>query len=111
MSPETMTRDEVSCLLYLETVCVDYSGLAQSVRMNKDDHEAIARFREAGLLEFGRVPARLLRRDETYPRDYWVTLTDAGWTLAHQLRRARAAKLSKRRLEIDALVAERRAQL
>lgn len=89
---EGMSRDERSCLLYLETCAVDAGGIVEGVRLNGADHAAIQRFADAGMLQFARVPARMLG---TGYRDTWthiVRFHDAAWVLAHQLRRQRGLR-------------------
>ena len=111
IDPETLTRDERSVLLYAETCCVDYGGLLESRRMNSNDLVALREFADAGILTFGRIPSDLLAPLADYGRapTHWITFTDAAWTLAHALRRARAAKPSKSRSRVDAALAERTA--
>lgn len=90
--PESMTRDERSCLVYLETCAVDAGGLVEGVRMNGEDHAAIARFSAAGLLRFERIPSSLLG---TGAKDSWthiVELLPDGWALAHRLRQGRVKR-------------------
>lgn len=87
MAAETMTKDEKSCLLYIETCCVDRGGLLEGCRLNAADHAAIGLFKTHGLLtRAGRIPAKLLKNSSTH----YAELSDAGWELAHQLRRWRA---------------------
>jgi len=106
ITPETITRDQRSILLYVETCAVDHGGLLEGIRMNADDHTAMAQLQHAGILKHGRVPGRLLG---TFQRNvtHWCDLTDAGWELAHQLRRACARKVSAARDKVDAYLAER----
>jgi hypothetical protein len=95
MTPEKMTKDERTCLLYLETCAVDYGGLVQGARMNKADHEACARFAELGLATIYRVPSRLFTTQSGQVNNHFVMMTEAGFALAHQLRRQRADRLQK----------------
>lgn len=87
ITPESMTRVERSVLLYAETTMVDYGGLMEGPRLNGDDHTALNRLQEAGMLTWGRVPGRLLGQFTSRHITHWVELTEAGWALAHQLRR------------------------
>jgi hypothetical protein len=94
MDTGTLTKDERSFLLYVETCCVDGGGLLVGVRMNAEDHAAAAKFVEAGLLaSFGRIPSALLGRSGSpQGATHYAELTDAGWLLAHTLRRERAKR-------------------
>lgn len=91
MNTQEMTRDESTCLLYLETVAVDNSGLVESVRMNDADWRACEKFGDLELIQYGRIKADKLG---TFVRQvtHWVVLTPAGFALAHQLRMERAAR-------------------
>jgi hypothetical protein len=92
MTPDTMTKDEKSCLVYLETCAVDYGGLAAGARMNSEDHAACKRFEELGLATVRRVPASLFTQQGSVTLNHFVVMTDAGFALAHELRKLRAAK-------------------
>lgn len=104
---KTMSRDEQTCLLYLETCAVDYDGFVESIRMNAADFAATEEFKRQGLVEFQRVPGAMLGSFSRKVTHY-VTFTPAGWALAHRLRIERAERglQSRRRKE----VAERHAQ-
>lgn len=88
--PQDLTKTERSALLYAETTLVDYGGLMEGKRLNGQDHDALNRLQSAGMLTWGRVPAKLLGsfiggRDITH----WVSFNDVGWQLAAQVRRER----------------------
>lgn len=95
MTPEQMTKDERTCLLYLETCAVDYGGLVQGARMNKADHDACERFAELGLATLYRVPSRLFTTQSGQVQNHFVIMTDAGFALAHKLRRQRSERMQK----------------
>jgi hypothetical protein len=108
MNIDSMTKDERSMLLYAESCAVDGSGLLVGQRMNAADMEALKKFKAAGLLDYGRIPARLITAGVRGITDtHWVTLTESGWNLAHLLRRKRALQLGPKRREIDQVLAER----
>ena len=106
LTPDTMTRDQRSILLYAESCAVEHGGLLEGIRMNKDDHAALDDLAQAGMLTWGRTPGKLLG---TFQRNvtHWCDLTEAGWALAFQLRRERAAKPNASRQKVDAYFAER----
>ena len=70
-----------------------------------DDYDTLA---DGGILTFGRIPGRLVGTFRR-PITHWCDLTEAGWALAHQLRRARAAKVEPTRAAINAVRAARAA--
>jgi hypothetical protein len=99
MDPQTMTKDERSCLVYLETCVVDASGLVQAQRMNQADFDAIKKFEAEGLLKFGRIPAILLRYNA--PNTHWCTFNPPAWELVSKLRQMRAQQIGPKRKAID----------
>lgn len=105
LTTETMTKDQRSCLLYVEACCVDNSGLLEPIRMNSADFDALEMFKEEGLLDFGRCPSK--SKAFAAGKMYWVTLHDKGWSLAHLLRGMRAGNIGPMRKEVDAMIAER----
>jgi len=106
ITSETITRDQRNILMYAETCAVDYGGLLEGIRMNAADLVALDQLEAAGILKHGRIPGKLLG---TFARSvsYWCDLTEAGWTLAYQLRRERAMKPNSARQTVDAVLAER----
>lgn len=91
-----MSKDERSCLLYVESCCVDKGGLLEGERMNAADHEALSKFRELGLVESGRIPFRLIAERPPHLRSkptHWARLSPEGWRLAHSFRTLRAEQL------------------
>ena len=106
LTVETITRDQRSILMYAETCAVDYGGLLEGIRMNKDDHAALDELAAAGILTWARIPGKMLgqfKRNATH----YCDLTEEGWALVHALRRARAAKPEPGRELVNAVLAER----
>jgi hypothetical protein len=89
---KNLTKTERSILLYAETCVVDYAGLLEGQRMNNDDIEVLKKFEAAGILKFGRIPARVLGSMVSRQCTHWVEFTEAAWNLAHALRRQMAEK-------------------
>lgn len=107
---DTLSKSERGILLYAETCLVDFGGLLEGRRMNNADIDALKKFQQAGVLEFGRIPLKTLGMLMKAGREptYWVTFNDASWALAHALRRHRAAQgNSGNRKMVDAALAER----
>jgi hypothetical protein len=102
----TLTRDEKSILLYAETCLVDRSGLLCGDRMNDADRAALAKFKAAGVLDYGRIPHKLVKR-EAVADTHWITFNDEAWAAAHALRRERAKQVCSQRRAINAALAER----
>lgn len=90
---ETMTKDEKSLLLYLETCAVDCSGKVQAVRMNSDDQKIVERWNAEGFVSYGRIASEDLNEYGSH----WCHLSDEAWALAAAERRARAERLWKQR--------------
>lgn len=91
MNTSDMTKDEMSCILYLETCAVDQGGLVEGIRMNAADYAACKKFVELNLIEFRRIPAALLGTFARQVTDM-VTFKPGGWVLAHRLRQERAER-------------------
>lgn len=107
LTPDTITREQRSILMYAETCAVEHGGLLEGIRMNADDHVALTQLAVEGILNYGRIPGKLLGTFKVRQATHWCDLTEAGWALAHQLRRARAAKPDAARQKVDAVLAER----
>ena len=105
-----LTRDEKSILLYAETCLVDGGGLMAGARMNEADIAALKKFRDGGILDFGRIPFHTIEKliQPAVPLTHWVTFHDRAWELAHALRRQRASNgQSPNRKKVDAALAEK----
>lgn len=101
-----LTKTDKSILLYAESCMVDYGGLLEGQRMNGEDIESLNKLRDAGILDYGRIPGRLMGKLPTERNvSYWVTLTDAGWLMSAQLRRERFRVTTARKAVDDALAA------
>lgn len=92
MKPETMSMNERSILLYLESRAVDAGGLCKAVHMNQDDFSDIEKLKAAGLVEFFRIPAALLGQGSDKAWTHWTRLSDAGFELAAACRKLRAVQ-------------------
>jgi hypothetical protein len=86
---QTMTKGQLSLLLYLETRAVDHSGRVNGAQMNKEDMDQARQWADEGFIGFGRI----VMKDHTPEGTHWVELSDAAWTAAHQERRARANRM------------------
>lgn len=102
-----LTRDERSCLLYLETRAVDEGGLCEGVRMNAADLEACQRFVADDLLDFSRIPACLLGTGGKSTWTHIVRFKPSGWALAHAARQSRAERLGPHSTEVVAELVQR----
>ena len=106
-----LTRDEKSILLYAETCLVDRGGLLEGMRMNEADMAALKKFKEAGALDFGRIPFKtistLIHPHNGGQFTHWVTFHEPAWQAAYALRRLRSQGNSSNRNKVDAAVAAR----
>jgi hypothetical protein len=89
-----LTKTQRSILLYAECCLVDRGGLLEGVRMNADDVNELKAFAQAGVLEFGRIPAALLKEGSVRAPipTHWVRFTDQAWELAAACRRLSAQR-------------------
>lgn len=84
-----LSKTQRSILLYAESCLVDHGGLLEGVRMNNADHAELAAFKADGLLDFGRIPGKLLGNGKTH----WVVFTEQAWALAAGCRKLRSEQL------------------
>ena len=93
--PATMSKEELSLLLFLETRAVDNGGLVATPHMNAADFDIIERWKQIGFIKFGRLTRESINnlRGSTH----WVELSDDAWRLAHEERRARYARIHAKR--------------
>lgn len=107
----TLSRDEKSVLLYAETCLIERGGLLEGMRMNEADIQALKKFKEAGSLDFGRIPSKtigtLIHPHNGGQYTHWVTFHEPAWQAAHALRRLRSQGNSSNRNKVDAALAER----
>lgn len=99
MKLDAMTKDERSLLLFFETCAVDQRGGVDGRRINDADREIAQRWNECGFVLFGRMSFKDVSRLHkiNVVRTDWCELSDEAWKLAHEERRARAARMAKDR--------------
>ena len=90
---DSMNKSERSLLLYFECASTDYGGKFESRRMNSDDFKIADKWKEIGLIDYGRI----CHQDIFNHLNHWVELSDKAWNLAHQERRARNKRLTEGR--------------
>jgi len=83
---DTMTEEERSLLLFLETQATDHGGCVKTIHMNKDDMGIAKQWNQEGFIKFGRICSR----DLSSFGSNWCLLSDEAWQLVHAERRARA---------------------
>lgn len=89
---DTMTSDERSLLLYLETRAVDHGGIVDTIHMNKEDMDIAKKWDKEGFVKFGRIKFHSITSAGTY----WCELSDEAWQLAHAERKAKCARIMSR---------------
>ena len=89
----TMTKDEQSLLLFLETCAVDHAGRVNVQHMNAKDMDSAQRWNKSGFVRFGRIVAA----DASRYGSHWCELSEPAWVAAHQYRKDRAARMLKAR--------------
>ena len=85
---DTLTKDERSLLLFMESRATDQSGRVKTVHMNEADMKIAERWNREGFVKFGRIASE----DLSEFGSHWCFLSDEAWTLAHAERKARAAR-------------------
>ena len=76
---KTMTKEERSLVLFLETQATDQGGRLQIIHMNKDDMEIVRQWNQEGFIKFGRIRSG----DISGFGSNWCLLSDEAWQLAH----------------------------
>jgi hypothetical protein len=90
---KSLTKDQKSLLLFLESRAVDHGGLVATEHMNGDDMLHAKNWNEIGFIGFGRLVANSISTLCTH----WVTLSEEAWQFAHAERRARNQRLFSKR--------------
>lgn len=80
----TMSKDERSLLVFLETELVNHGGKVDARHMNADDMAIARQWCSEGFIKFGRIKLHGI----TDNRTHWVEFSDEAWELAHAERRA-----------------------
>jgi hypothetical protein len=96
----TMSKDELSLLLYLETRAVDYGGRVDTRRIKDEDFVTAKHWDKDGFIIFKRRNGRVVTRDGS---SHQVTLSDEAWTLAHAERRTRCERITAKCKERESL--------
>ena len=94
---KTMSRDERSLLLFLETRQVDYGGRVNLQHMNKEDMEIAKKWDDEKFIGFGRIVVRNINLDGSS----WCKLSEEAFKLAHKERKARAKRMWENRTWIS----------
>lgn len=88
MEHSTLTRQELSLLLYLETRAVDHSGRVDSVHMNAEDFGIVERWNNDGFVSFGRISSKNCNSDGSH----WCQLSEDAWKIVGEELKARAKR-------------------
>ena len=84
---DTLTKDERSLLLFLESRATDQGGRVKTAHMNAADMTIAEGWHREGFVGFGRIASEDLSEFGTH----WCSLSDEAWALAAAERKARAA--------------------
>lgn len=95
MKLSTMTKDEKSLLLFLETCAVDRGGRVDTRRMNSTDRNIVDGWTILQFVRFGRICYADLSPDSD--TSDWVHLSEEAFRLAHEERKARAERMWDKR--------------
>jgi hypothetical protein len=90
---KTMTKDERSLLLFLETRAVDHAGRVDTRHMNSDDFEIAKRWDAEGFVNFGRIAFEHCNDRGSH----WCKLSPEAHQLCGEERAARAERTWKKR--------------
>lgn len=93
---EDMTPEERSLLLYVECCAVDEGGLVDSRKINSDERDILKRWHDEGLISFSRITWDSIQSLVNKHCTDLVYLSEEAWNLAHQERRARQVRMSRK---------------
>jgi len=101
MTLAEMTKEERSLLLFLETQAVD-AGRVKTAHMNREDFEIAEKWHQSGFIQFGRICSEDLKKiakriGHLTQSPCWCQLSEEAWKLAHEERKARAARIWTKR--------------
>lgn len=86
-----MNKNEASILTYLETCLVDSAGKIVSARMNAEDWAIMEKWKDKGLIDFGRRPFKDIPNTRT-ASTHWVRFSESAYRLAYKCRQERAER-------------------
>lgn len=87
-----MTNQELSLLLFFETVVVDQWCRFNTAHLNDDDNEIAKRWHDEGYIKSGRIVFEDIKSQKTH----WVELSAQAWMDAHAERFARGQRIMKK---------------
>ena len=100
MKLNTMTKDERSLLLFLESCSVEKGGIIDTRHINALDLTIAERWSRDNFIQFGRIcfkDIEKLNKNSGKAYTHWVTLSKEAWKLASKEREARCSRLYKKR--------------
>ena len=100
----TLSKEEQSLLLYLESRAVDGAGTIDSRHINPEDYEKMKLWRQEGFIKMGRI-SKTKENEKKLPSiwcDHWVEMSELAWQAAQALRKERAERLLTNRLWLKA---------
>lgn len=89
----SLTKDERSLLLFLETRAVDHRGRVDTKHMNSEDMAIAAQWHLEGFVNFGRIASEDLNQYGSH----WCHLSEQAWMLVAEERKARAERMWAKR--------------
>jgi len=96
MKLSEMSKDERSILLYIECCAVDYGGLVDARKINKEDLEILKSWDKSGFVSFNRIGFDSLQTLVDKNKSYLVALSEDAWKFAHEERRARNVRMASK---------------
>jgi len=91
---ETLTSDQKSLLLYVETRAVDHSGKLRDDQLNGIDRANLKAWDRANFVSSDKIPASGRQNDGC---SMWAFLSDEAWEAAGKLRRAKSKRMFENR--------------
>ena len=94
MKLSEMTREERSLLLYLESCLVESRGRVNLQRTNNGDMTIIDKWNNEKFIKKGRI---VIDKYMETSGSMWVEFSNSAWELAHEERKNRSTRMTKKR--------------
>lgn len=89
-----MNKDEKSLILFFGYCLVDNCGNVRTAHMNNEDMGIAKKWKDEGLIEFGRRPSKLIKnKGKIKTATHYVRFTDKAWEWEAKIRKERAKRL------------------
>lgn len=94
---ESLTKEEKSLILYIETRAVDHDSMIDTKQINATDEQILKKYHNEGWIKYGRVHSNHAIKTG---KGMYVLLSDELFEIAAELRKQRAKRGMERSKEL-----------